>query len=184
MASQVQWSRRHALSLASSRLPRTMFFACSARHCCTRRCSVRNCDVPAYASGTAEANRASSSLAVTVGSLISHCSTIGQACANGSARVFHHRVAPGCLRCLGRTSPSFQAVDRLCRNEATSAFSGELAGSSDGGPDSSASRCWPSRMVCRSSTGSSTSNCSRSADLLAAGTSGRANSRSHGVVGA
>ena len=50
---------------------------------------------------------------------MSQPSMTGQASAKGSTLVRHQCVAPGCLRCVGRASPSFQAVDKLARNAST-----------------------------------------------------------------
>ena len=98
--------------------PRTISFARSARHALTRRCNVLSCALLAYASGTSVARRSINVLAETAGSAISHPSTTGHASANGSTRVFHQCLALGCLRCVGRTSPSFHADARLATKSA------------------------------------------------------------------
>ena len=95
------------------RPPRTISVTRSLRQALTRRCSVRSCALPSYTSGTIAASRAINALAGTEGSAISHPSMTGHASANGSVRVLHQCLALGCLRCVGRASPSFQADDRL-----------------------------------------------------------------------
>ena len=102
------------------RLPRTISFTRSLRQALTRRCSVRSCAFAAYASGTIAASRSINTLACSDGSAINQPSMTGHASANGSGRFLHQCLALGCLRCVGRASPSFHARDRLARNTETS----------------------------------------------------------------
>ncbi len=83
------------------------------RHALTRRCSVLSCALLPYISGTITTNRSIKALAAIDGSAISQPSMTGHASANGSVRVLHQCLALGCLRCVGRASPSFQADDKL-----------------------------------------------------------------------
>ena len=100
------------------RRPRIISFARSERQALTRRCKVLSCVLLAYRSGTSVASRAINALAETAGSAINHPSTTGHASANGSTRVFHQCFAEGCLRCVGRASPSFHADARLATKSA------------------------------------------------------------------
>jgi hypothetical protein len=69
--------------------------------------------LPAYASGTIAASRSINAQADTEGSAINQPSMTGHASANGSGRFLHQCLTLGCLRCVGRASPSFHAEDRL-----------------------------------------------------------------------
>ena len=102
------------------RLPKTISFARSTRQALTRRCSVRSCALLAYACGTIAANRSINALGDADGSAINQPSMVGHASAKGSTRVFHQCVAVGCLRCVGRASPSFHAEVKLARKTARS----------------------------------------------------------------
>ena len=100
--------------------PRIASFARSARQALTRRCSVRSsCALLAYAFGTIVASRPINALADAVDSAINQPSTTGHASANGSTRVLHQCLAMGCLRCVGRASPSFHAENKLLRKTST-----------------------------------------------------------------
>ena len=96
-----------------------------------------------------------SSLAVAAGSVISQPSTTGQASSKGSSRVLHHRCAVELLRCVGRTSPFFQAVASPSRNADTSGTAGVDVPMSCGPCATiSLSICWAARMSCNRRTGS------------------------------
>ena len=95
------------------RPPRTISVTRALRHALTRRCSVRSCALLPYISGTITTNRSIKALAAIDGSASSQPSMTGHTSANGSVRVLHQCLALGCLRCVGRTSPSFQADDKL-----------------------------------------------------------------------
>ena len=105
---------------ADGRCPKMSAFARSERQALTRRCKVRSCALPVYRSGNIAAKRSITSLADTPGSASSHRCTVGQLCSNGSSRVRHQGGVPAFLRCVGRTSPSFQALDRPVKNVASS----------------------------------------------------------------
>lgn len=111
--------RSHA-GIAEVALANTRRRAARRRHSLTRRCIVLNSSsgkVP----GASAWRRWSNPFAVASGSDSSHVTTRGHTASSGSLRVRQWRGGFGPARCVGRTSPSFHAVARLCRKRSRSA---------------------------------------------------------------
>ena len=152
LAQQFQTSTGAAVDLR--RPPRTSSVMRALRQALTRLCSVRSCALLPYISGSITTNRPIKALAGIKGSAFSQPSMTGHTSANGSVRVLHLCLALGCLRCVGRASPSFQADDKLKRNAAT--LVAPVGSTSVDTPQAviSLSVCCAVRISCSSRTGS------------------------------
>jgi len=161
--------------------PTTNCRAIAVRHSLTRRCKVRSCpgekDIE-----VSSCNRWNRPLAVASGCSLSHCSTRSQACWKGSTRVRQGRGPTNGLRCVGRTSPWCQAVERLATNFVRSCFWPAVF--SLPAPTSWILRfLCASRIRCSKSTGSRVWNTRLSSSLQVSTTRSLARRRSKGVAG-
>ena len=162
--------------LRTLQAPSTNYRATAVRHALTRRCKVRNCP-GANDIEVSSCNRKNRPFAVMSGCSLSHPCTSGQTSWKGSIRVRHGRGPVNGLRCVGRTSPSRQAVDRPATNFVRSSFWLAV-------PPTPALTSCPLRVCCASRirlnkwTGSKLWNTRLSSSLQASATPSLARSRS------
>lgn len=118
-AADSQFESATSCAAAAISAVNTSFLAAARRQRLSRRWSVRRSAVGKMP-GCSFWRRRSSSVAVRSGSDSSHVRMRGHTSTKGSFRVRQSRRAFGSERCVGRTSPSCQAVARLFRNWSSS----------------------------------------------------------------